>query len=141
MKNRTLAIIKPDATERNISGQILAKIQEAGFDIVAIKLGRLEKHEAEAFYAVHSERPFFNSLVEYMTSGRIICIALEKENAVEDYRTLIGATDPKEAAEGTIRNLFAESKERNSVHGSDSDENAEKEIGFFFSKLEITTKL
>jgi len=129
-------MIKPDAVENNYIGPILAKINEAGFKIIAMKYTRLSKGDGINFYAVHKERPFFNDLVSYMSSGPIVAAILEKENAVEDFRTLIGATNPAEAAEGTIRNLFAKSIEANAVHGSDSDENAKIEGTFFFSALE-----
>ena len=129
-------MIKPDAVEKNFIGPILNKINEAGFRIVSMKYLMLTKDLAESFYAVHKERPFYNDLVEYMTSGPIVAATIEKDNAVEDYRKLIGATNPEEAAEGTIRNLYAESIAANAVHGSDSDENARIESDFFFSQLE-----
>ena len=132
----TFTMIKPDAVEKNFIGPILDKINQAGFRITAIKMLHLKKMDAEAFYAIHRERPFFNDLVEYMTSGPIVAAMLEKDNAVEDFRTLIGATNPAEAAEGTIRKLYAESIAANAIHGSDSDENAIVETDFFFSKLE-----
>jgi nucleoside-diphosphate kinase len=134
--NRTLTIIKPDAVERNNIGNILQKINENGFRIVALKLTKLSAEQAGKFYAVHKERPFYNDLVKFMSSGAIVPAILEKENAVNDFRKLIGATNPANADEGTIRKLFAESVERNAVHGSDSDENAIVEGGFFFSELE-----
>ena len=137
MSNRTLAIIKPDAVENGHAGAIIDRIIKAGFKIKAIKMIHLTKSSAEGFYAVHKERPFFGELVEYMTSGPCIPIALEKSNAVEDYRKLIGATDPAKAAEGTIRKLYAKNIQFNAVHGSDSDENAVKEIGHFFSSDEL----
>lgn len=136
MSNRTLAILKPDAVKKNICGKIIAMIEEAGFKVVAIKKTRLTKAVAGAFYEVHKERPFYGELVDFMCSGPVVPIILEKENAVADYRTLIGATDPAEAAEGTIRKLFANSKGENAVHGSDSDENAAIESDFFFSRQE-----
>lgn len=129
-------MIKPEAVANGNTGAILAKIQEAGFRIVAMKKMRLSDERAGRFYAVHSERPFYGELVEYMSSGPIIAVILEKDNAVSDFRTLIGATDPTQAAEGTLRKLFAESKAKNAVHGSDSDENAMIEGNFFFSDLE-----
>lgn len=129
-------MIKPEAVEKGQTGAILAKIQEAGFRIAALKKMRLSEERAGKFYAVHKERPFFGELVEYMSSGPIVAAILEKDNAVADYRTLIGATDPTQAAEGTIRKMFAESKAKNAVHGSDSDENATIECHFFFSDLE-----
>ncbi len=131
--NRTFTMIKPDAVENGHIGAILAKINEAGFRIVAMEYTRLSRKDAESFYAVHSERPFFGELVEYMTSGPIVAAILEKENAVADFRTLIGATNPAEAAEGTIRKMYATSIAANAVHGSDSDENAAIEGNFFFS--------
>ncbi len=137
MGNKTLAIIKPDAVRKNLVGQIIAKITEAGFKIKAMKMVRLTKESAGGFYEVHKARPFYNDLVEYMTSGPCVPIALEKENAVEDYRKLIGATDPDQAAPGTIRKLYAANKAENAVHGSDSDENAAIEIAHFFSRKEL----
>lgn len=134
---RTLTMIKPDAVEAGNIGNILAMIQEAGFEIRAMKYTQLTKAEAETFYAVHRERPFFGELVEYMTSGPIVAAILEKDNAVADFRNLIGATDPSEAAEGTIRKKYAESKAKNAVHGSDSDENAEIEGSFHFAGREV----
>ena len=133
MSNKTLAILKPDAVADGYTGAIIDKIIKAGFKIKAMKMIHLSKSSAEGFYAVHKERPFFGELVEYMTSGPCIPIALEKGNAVEDYRKLIGATDPAKAEDGTIRKLYAKSIQFNAVHGSDSDENAEKEIAHFFS--------
>ena len=137
MTNRTLAIIKPDAVRRGLIGQIITKITDAGFKIKAIKMVRLNQDSAGGFYEVHKERPFYNSLVEFMTSGPCVPIALEKDNAVADFRKLIGATDPAQADEGTIRKLFAESKSENVVHGSDSDDNASLEISHFFSRKEL----
>lgn len=137
MSNKTLAIIKPDGVSKNVIGEVIAKITEAGFKIKAMKMVRLTKESASGFYEVHKERGFFGDLVEFMTSGPCVPIALEKENAVADFRKLIGATDPAEAAEGTIRKLFAESKAFNIVHGSDSDENARIEISHFFSRKEL----
>jgi len=136
MSNRTFTMIKPDAVGNNHIGPILAKINEAGFRIVAMKYTRLSPAQAGNFYEVHKARPFYNDLVNYMSSGPIVAVILEKENAVEDFRTLIGATDPAKAAPGTIRNLFAKSIEANAVHGSDSDENAAIEGNFFFSQTE-----
>jgi len=135
--NRTFTMLKPDSLEKGNTGAILEKINTAGFKIVAMKQTQLSKRDAETFYAVHNERPFFNDLVEYMTRGPIISAILEKENAVEDFRTLIGATNPEEAADGTIRKLFATSISENAVHGSDSDENAQIEGSFHFSGREI----
>ncbi len=130
-------MIKPDAVENGHTGAILEKINAAGFRIVALKKTQMTKSDAEAFYAVHNERPFFGELVEFMTRGPIISAILEKENAVEDFRTLIGATNPAEAAEGTIRKMFATSIGENAVHGSDSDENAAIEGAFHFSGREM----
>jgi nucleoside-diphosphate kinase len=135
--NRTFAMIKPDAFEAGKSGRILAQIEDAGYRIRALRLVRLTRVEAEAFYEVHRGRPFFEELVSFMSSGCAIAISLEKENAVVAWRATIGATDPAEAAPGTIRKLFAESKGRNAVHGSDSDENAAREIAFFFPEREL----
>ncbi len=137
MGNRTLAIIKPDGVRKNLIGQVITKITEAGFKIKALKMVKLTKESAGGFYEVHKQRPFFNDLIEYMTSGPCIPIALEKENAVSDFRKLIGATDPAEAEEGTIRKLYAASKSENVIHGSDSDENAAIEISHFFSRKEL----
>ena len=137
MNNKTLAIIKPDAVRDNKIGEIIAMITQAGFKIKAMKMVRLTKQSAEGFYEIHRERSFFGELIEYMTSGPCIPIALEKENAVEDYRKLIGATDPAKAAEGTVRKLYARNIQFNAVHGSDSDANAEKEIAHFFSRKEL----
>ena len=135
--NRTFTMIKPDAVENNHIGAILAKITESGFNIKAMKYTRLSRAEAETFYAVHKERPFFGELVEYMISGPIVAAILEKANAVEDFRTLIGATDPAKADKGTIRQMFATSISANAVHGSDSDENAAIEGAFFFAGREV----
>ncbi|HRH36205.1 MAG TPA: nucleoside-diphosphate kinase [Catalimonadaceae bacterium] len=134
--NRTFTMIKPDAFADGNSGAILAMIEKAGFKLIAAKITRLSKETAGKFYAVHSERPFYNDLCAYMSSGPIIAAILEKDNAVADFRTLIGATNPANAADGTIRKLFAKSIEANAVHGSDSDENAAIEGAFFFSGLE-----
>jgi len=130
-------MLKPDSVEKGNIGPILEKITTAGFRIAAMKLTQMTKADAEAFYAIHKERPFFGELVEYMTRGPIVAAVLEKENAVEDFRTLIGATNPAEAAEGTIRKLYAASIGENAVHGSDSDENAEIESRFHFAGREI----
>ena len=134
--NRTFTMIKPDAVKAGHIGAILQQICEAGFKIVAMKYTKLSAEKAGEFYAVHSARPFYGELVEYMSSGPIVAAILEKENAVAEFRTLIGATNPKDAAEGTIRKIYAESIAANAVHGSDSDENAQIEGSFFFSKLE-----
>ena len=132
----TFTMIKPGAVSKDFTGPILKMINESGFRIIAMKLTRMNTRQAEAFYAVHKERPFYVSLVKYMSSGPIVAAILEKDNAVTDYRTLIGATNPAEAQEGTIRKLYAESVESNAVHGSDSDENAIIESNFFFSESE-----
>lgn len=137
MSNRTLAIIKPDGVRKNLVGEIIKMINDAGFKVKALKMTKLTKESAQGFYEVHKERGFFNDLVAYMTSGPIIPIALEKENAVADFRKLIGATDPSKAEPGTIRKLYAESIEQNVIHGSDSDENAAKEISHFFTRKEL----
>lgn len=136
MTNRTFTMIKPDATGKGNTGAILAMINKAGFRIVAMKMTKLSKEKAGEFYAVHAERPFYGELVNFMSSGPITAAILEKENAVDDFRKLIGATNPAEAAEGTIRKLYAASIGENAVHGSDSNENAQIESDFFFSKLE-----
>jgi nucleoside-diphosphate kinase len=134
---RTLSIIKPDATRRNLTGKINARFEEKGLRVVAQKRLQLTKAQAEAFYAVHKARPFFGELVSFMISGPVVAQVLEGENAVAANRDIMGATDPKKAADGTIRKDFAESIEANSVHGSDSAENAAIEIAFFFSGIEI----
>ncbi|MDY7395180.1 nucleoside-diphosphate kinase [Aureibaculum sp. 2210JD6-5] len=135
--NRTFTMLKPDSVEKGNIGAILEKINAAGFRIVAMKLTQMTDNDAKAFYAVHKERPFYGELVEYMTRGPIVAAILEKSNAVEDFRALIGATNPEEAAEGTIRKLFATSISENAVHGSDSDENAAIEGAFHFSGREM----
>ena len=135
--NRTFTMIKPDAVSDGFSGPIIQQIEEAGFKIIALKKVKLSPEEAGKFYEVHKERPFFQSLCDYMSSNEIIPMVLEKENAVEDFRTLIGATNPANAAEGTIRNRFAKSMEANAIHGSDSNENAALEAAFFFSATEL----
>ena len=135
--NRTFTMLKPDSVEKGNIGVILDKINASGFRIVAMKLTHMTKFNAEEFYAIHKERPFFADLVTYMTRGPIVAAILEKENAVEDFRTLIGATNPAEAAEGTIRKMFATSISENAVHGSDSDENAKIEGAFHFSGREM----
>ncbi|KOH45200.1 nucleoside-diphosphate kinase [Sunxiuqinia dokdonensis] len=134
--NQTLTMIKPVAVARNFTGPIIQKITDSGFKICAMKMTQLTKDQAGEFYAVHQDKPFYEDLTTFMSSGPIVAIILEKENAVDDFRKLIGATDPADAEEGTIRKLFAESKSHNAVHGSDSDENAKIESDFFFSKLE-----
>ena len=137
MSNKTLAILKPDCVRKNLIGQVISKINEAGFKIKAMKMVRLTNESASGFYEIHKERPFFNDLLIYMTSGPVVPIALEKENAVEDFRKLIGATNPENAEDGTIRKMYAESIEQNIVHGSDSNENASIEISHFFSRKEL----
>ncbi len=134
---RTLAILKPDCVRKNLQGEVIARIQKSGFKILGMKQLRLTKETAGAFYAVHKGRPFYDGLVEFMSSGPCMPIALQKENAAVDFRTLIGATDPKEAADGTIRKLFADNKGENIVHGSDSPENGKIEVAFFFSEREL----
>jgi Nucleoside diphosphate kinase len=136
MTNRTFTMIKPDATRNGYTGAILQKINETGFRLVAMKMIHLSKEKAGEFYAVHKERPFYGELVEFMSSGPITAAILEKENAVDDFRKLIGSTNPAQADEGTIRKLYAASIGENAIHGSDSDENALIEGDFFFSKLE-----
>lgn len=137
MSNKTLAILKPDCIRKNLVGKVIAQIQEAGFKIRAMKMIKLTPDVAKGFYEIHQGKPFFDGLIEYMTSGPCVPILLEKENAVEEFRKLIGATDPSKAAEGTIRKLYAENIQENIVHGSDSDENSVKEIAHFFSRSEI----
>ncbi|RMG93581.1 MAG: nucleoside-diphosphate kinase [Candidatus Dadabacteria bacterium] len=134
---RTLAIIKPDATTRGIAGKIIARIEEEGFTIRAMKLLRLSKKEAECFYAVHRERPFYDSLTTFMSSGPVVVLCLEREDAIAKWREVMGATNPAQAAEGTIRKLYAVDVEKNSVHGSDAPETAATEIAFFFSGMEL----
>lgn len=134
--NKTFTMIKPTAYKNNCSGKIIQKIYEGGFHIAALKVTKLSKEDAQEFYAIHKDRPFFDGLVEFMSSGPIIAAILEKDNAVEDYRALIGATNPAEAAEGTIRKMCGTSIGENAVHGSDSDENADIESNFFFSGRE-----
>ena len=134
---RTLSIIKPDATRRNIIGKIISKLEESGLKVIAQKKIQLTKTQAKDFYIVHQDRPFYNDLVNFMISGPVVVQVLEGENAVQKNRNVMGATNPKEADEGTIRKEYAESLEANSVHGSDSLENAEIEIPFFFSKIEL----
>jgi nucleoside-diphosphate kinase len=136
----TLAILKPDTMKSRNVGSVIEMLENAGFKIRASKVLQLKQDEAEAFYGVHRERPFFESLVQFMTSGPCMPLALEHERAVPYLREVIGATDPSEAAEGTIRALYADSKERNAIHASDSDANAQLELGFFFSRLELITR-
>ena len=135
--NRTFTMLKPDSIEQGNMLPILNMIENAGFKIIALKYKKMSKDEAEKFYSIHSDKPFFNDLVSFMTRGPIIAAALEKENAVEEFRELIGSTDPQEAMDGTIRKKFAKSKGENAVHGSDSDENASIEIDFHFDSNEI----
>ncbi len=137
---RTLTIIKPDAFGAANTGRILAHLEDAGFRVVAARVMRLSQAQAEAFYAVHRERPFFPSLTRFMTSGTCMPMVLEREDAVATLRRVIGATDPAEAAAGTVRKLFAESKERNAIHASDSDDNAERESRFFFAAAELVQR-
>ena len=133
----TLAIIKPDAVASGKAGRVLAHLEGAGFAVRAARMVRLGTAQAEAFYAVHRERPFFRPLVAFMTSGPCVPLALERDDAVAHLRTVIGATDPRDAAPGTVRALYAESKERNAIHASDSEENALREVGFFFSESDL----
>jgi len=137
MDNITFAIIKPDAIKNNYTGKIYNHILESNFKILAAKLIKMTKKEAEGFYDIHKERPFFKELTSFMSSGQCMVLALEKENAVSEWRNTIGATNPEEANEGTIRKLYASSLGENAVHGSDSNENAKKEIAFFFSDSEL----
>jgi nucleoside-diphosphate kinase len=138
---RTLAILKPDCVRKNLQGDVIARIQKAGFRILGMKMVRLTPLTAGAFYAVHKGRPFYDGLVEFMSSGPCVPIALEKENAVADFRNLIGATDPKDAVPGTIRKDFASSKGENIVHGSDSPENGRIEVAFFYSEKDLAEAL
>lgn len=135
--SRTFAMIKPDAVQAGNAGKIIAHLQDAGFRVVGMKLTQISRQQAEKFYEVHAARPFYGELVEFMSSGPSVVLALESENAVTKWRETIGATDPAEAAEGTIRKLYAESKGKNAVHGSDADETAAAEIAFFFSGTEL----
>lgn len=137
MTELTLCILKPDCVRKNLQGEVLSRVQKAGFKILGMKQIRLTSEEAGAFYAVHKGRPFYDGLVNFMTSGACVPVALEKENAVADYRKIIGATDPNDADEGTIRKLFADNKSENIVHGSDSVENGRIEVAFFFSESEL----
>ncbi len=135
--NRTLTIVKPDAFAAGKAGKIVAHLEEAGFKLVAARVMHLSTAQAEEFYGVHRERPFFRSLVTFMTSGKCMPIVLERDDAVAELRKVIGSTDPAEAAEGTVRKLYAESKERNAIHASDSDDNASRESRFFFAESDI----
>lgn len=137
MPERTLAIVKPDAVAKGVAGRILAHLEAAGFQLRAARMVRLDRGAAERFYAVHRERPFFGSLVRFMTSGPCLPVVLERPDAVAALRETIGATDPAEAKRGTVRAIYAESKERNAVHGSDSRENAQREIAFFFPEIDL----
>ena len=138
MSNRTFTIIKPDSVRKGNFGKIVSRLEAEGFRVIGVKKVALAQSQAEAFYGVHRERPFFKDLVSYMTSGPVYVAALEKEGAVPALRTLMGATDPKKADQGTIRAEFGESIEQNAIHGSDSDENARTEIGFFFAESELS---
>ncbi|MGH9391781.1 MAG: nucleoside-diphosphate kinase [Vicinamibacteria bacterium] len=133
----TLSIIKPDGVRQNVAGKVLARIEEAGFRIVALRMIQMSKRQAEGFYAVHKSRPFFDSLTDFMSSGPSIVLVLEKDNAIEDLRKLMGATDPAKAERGTIRKDLASSVEANVIHGSDSSESAALEIPYFFTKLQL----
>ena len=135
--NRTFTMLKPDSIEQGFMLPILNMIQDAGFNIIALKYKKMTTDEAEQFYSIHSDKPFFNDLIKFMTRGPIVAAALEKNNAVEDFRALIGSTDPEDALDGTIRKKYAKSKGENAVHGSDSDENAAIEINFHFKNSEI----
>lgn len=137
MLERTFSIVKPDAVARGLQGEIIAMIQKAGLKVLAMKMIHLTRSQAEGFYAVHKERPFFGSLCDFMTSGPVVVMALEGENAVKTYRDVMGATNPANAAEGTIRKVYALDVEKNSVHGSDSVENGLIEIAYFFSQIEL----
>ena len=141
MGNKTFAIIKPDAVKAGNTGKIYDRIIQAGFDIISAKLLKMSRDQAEGFYAVHKDRPFFDDLVKFMTSGPCMVLTLKKDNAVELWRKTIGSTNPEEADIGTIRKDFASNVQENAVHGSDSDENAQKEIAFFFPDSELTSKL
>lgn len=137
MGNKTLCIIKPDAVRKKYIGDIIKSIVDANFEIIGLKMTRLSKEKASIFYAVHKGKPFYNNLIEYITSGPIVVIALQKENAVEEFRKLLGPTDPNEASEGTLRKKYGENKSINAVHGSDCDENAALELSIMFEKCEM----
>ncbi|MFC1724280.1 nucleoside-diphosphate kinase [candidate division KSB1 bacterium] len=141
MDKRTLAILKPDCIESDLAGKVIDHLLQKGFKILACKMMRLTRNEAAKFYEVHKDRHFFNDLLDFMTSDRVIVLALENENAVETLREVIGATDPAEAAEGTVRKLYAGSKQCNIIHASDSDENARQELHFFFSRKDFISNL
>ncbi len=132
-----MSIIKPDAVQRNLIGEILAQVESGGLQIKALKMIQMSKQQAEGFYAVHKDKPFFHSLTDYMSSGPVVVSILEGENAIARYREIMGATNPEEAAEGTIRKRFAQDIEKNSVHGSDAPETAAQEVAYFFSQLEV----
>ena len=135
---RTLSIVKPDGTEKNVIGEVLARFEKNGIKIIALKMVKLSKEDAEGFYTVHKERPFFGSLTDFMSRGPIVVMALEGENAIAKVREIMGATNPEEAADGTIRKDFASNIEENTVHGSDSPESADYEINYFFNALELS---
>jgi len=137
MNNLTFAIIKPDAVKNNFTGKIYNHILESGFQVLSAKLIRMSKNQAENFYLIHKDKPFYDELTNFMISGKCMVLALKKENAVVEWRNTIGATNPNDAEEGTIRKLYANNLSENAVHGSDSNENAKKEISFFFSELEL----
>jgi nucleoside-diphosphate kinase len=134
---RTFTIVKPDAVQKNATGEIIAMIQNRGFRILGMKMLHITKHQAEGFYAVHASKPFFESLTNFMSSGPIVVMALEKENAIADLRELMGATDPAKAAEGTVRKKYATNIERNAIHGSDADDTARFELSYFFAGYEL----
>ena len=138
---RTCAILKPDCVRKELVGEVIRRIQEAGFDLLGMRMIKMSKAEAEGFYQVHTDKPFFDSLTDFMSSGSCVPIALQKDNAIEDFRDLIGATDPEEAEPGTIRSDFADSIEHNIVHGSDSPDNGIKEVNYFFSEHEIVANV
>lgn len=135
--NRTLGMIKPDCTGKNVIGKVVDMIERAGFRILGMKMVQLTREKAEKFYEVHKERPFYHDLVDFMISGPVVVMALQKENAVDEFRKLIGSTNPEQADEHTVRKQFGESIQRNCIHGSDSPENAKREIGFFFAEYEL----
>ena len=137
MENKTFAIIKPDAIKNNNTGKIYNHIIESGFNILGAKLITMSKHQAEHFYLIHKDRPFYNELTNFMSSGSCMVLTLKKENAVKEWRDTIGATDPADAVEGSIRNLYGTDLGQNAVHGSDTDDNAKKEIAFFFTEYEL----
>ena len=138
---RTLSIVKPDGTEKNVIGEVISRFEKNGINVIALKMVKLTKEGAEGFYAVHRERPFFGSLTDFMSRGPIVVMALEGDNAISKVREIMGATNPEEAAEGTIRKDFATDIEQNTVHGSDSPESAEYEIGYFFNALELNSDI